>query len=227
MGPFFYLIYLFIALIYTMKYLIKPFAVILSSAILFAQVKTAVKPTKTVYVGIQVENVESWVKNELERKMNFIFNELDQEKLIMPIEANKLAEDQIRLLFKEINDKNFQKIANETGAKYIFAGSFKNVSPDDSRIMIQGDFYRYNALLKTSFRYEVLKYYERMDDEAKVIKKQMIDSMPYTPKPASFRQIAFVFGGVLLIGFAFMSLTGTNVWMDGEGSDGGETPTEN
>ena len=93
--------------------------------------------------------------------------------------------------------------------------------------MIQGDFYRYNALLKTSFRYEVLKYYERMDDEAKVIKKQMIDSMPYTPKPASFRQIAFVFGGVLLIGFAFMSLTGTNVWMDGEGSDGGETPTEN
>ena len=51
--------------------------------------------------------------------------------------------------------------------------------------------------------------------------------MPYTPKPASFRQIAFVFGGVLLIGFAFMSLTGTNVWMDGEGSDGGETPTEN
>ena len=104
MGPFFYLIYLFIALIYTMKYLIKPFAVILSSAILFAQVKTAVKPTKTVYVGIQVENVESWVKNELEKKMNIIFNDLDQEKLIMPIEANKLAEDQIRFLFKEIND---------------------------------------------------------------------------------------------------------------------------
>ena len=68
MGPFFYLIYLFIALIYTMKYLIKPFAVILSSTILFAQVNTAVKPTKTVYVGIQVENVESWVKNELEKK---------------------------------------------------------------------------------------------------------------------------------------------------------------
>ena len=78
MGPskwahFFYLICLFIALIYTMIYLIKPFAVILSSTILFAQVKTAIKPTKTVYVGIQVENVESWVKNELERKNEFYF----------------------------------------------------------------------------------------------------------------------------------------------------------
>ena len=210
-----------------MQYLIKTFAVILSSSILFAQVKTAVKPSKIAYVGIQVENVESWVRNELERKMNIIFLDLDQEKLIMPLEANELAEDQIDLLFKEINDKNFQKIADKTGAKYIFAGKFKNVSPDESRIMIQGDFYRYNTQLKTSFKYEVLKYYERMDGEAKVIKKQMIDSMPYSPKPASFRQIAFVFGGILLIGLVFMTLTGTNVWMDGEGSEGDGTPTEN
>ena len=210
-----------------MKNLIKPFAVILSSAILFAQVKTTVKASKIVYVGLQVEDVEPWVKDELERKMNTIFNDLDQEKLILPIEANELAEDQVSLLFNEVNDKNFQKIADKTGAKYIFAGSFKNVSPDDSRIMIQGDFYRYNSQLKSSFKYEVLKYYERMDDEAKVIKKQMIDSIPYTPKPASFRQIAYVFGGVLLIGIIFMTLTGTNVWMDGDGSGTGENPTEN
>lgn len=210
-----------------MKNLIKPFAVILSSAILLAQVKTTVKASKIVYVGLKVEDVEPWVKDELEKKMNIIFNDLEQEKLIMPIKANELAEDQISLLFNEVNDKNFQKIADKTGAKYIFAGSFKNVSPDDSRIMIQGDFYRYNAQLKSSFKYEVLKYYERMDDEAKVIKKQMIDSIPYTPKPASFRQIAYVFGGVLLIGIVFMTLTGTNVWMDGDGSGTGENPTEN
>ena len=86
-----------------MKYLIKPFAVILSSTILFAQVKTAAKPSKIAYVGIQVENIESWVKNELEKKMNIIFNDLDQEKLIMPPKANELAQDQINLLFKEIN----------------------------------------------------------------------------------------------------------------------------
>jgi len=210
-----------------MKYLIKPFALILSSTLLFAQVKTAAKPSKIAYVGIQVENVESWVNNELQKKINLIFNDLDQEKLIMPLKANELAEDQINLLFKEINDANFQKIADKTGANYVFAGKFKNVSPDESRIMIQGDFYRYNAQLKTSFRYEVLKYYKRMDDEAKVIKQQMVDSIPYSPKPASFRQITFVFGGILLIGFVFMTLTGTNVWMDGEGNESGETPTEN
>jgi len=210
-----------------MKYLIKPFALILSSTLLFAQVKTAAKPSKIAYVGIQVENVESWVNNELQKKINLIFNDLDQEKLIMPLKANELAEDQISLLFKEINDANFQKIADKTGANYVFAGKFKNVSPDESRIMIQGDFYRYNAQLKTSFRYEVLKYYKRMDDEAKVIKQQMVDSLPYSPKPASFRQITFVFGGILLIGFVFMTLTGTNVWMDGEGNESGETPTEN
>ena len=46
-----------------MKNLIKPFAVILSSAILFAQVKTTVKASKIVYVGLQVEDVEPWVKD--------------------------------------------------------------------------------------------------------------------------------------------------------------------
>ena len=66
-----------------MKNLIKPFAVILSSAILFAQVKTTVKASKIVYVGLQVEDVEPWVKDELEKKMNIIFNDLDQEKLII------------------------------------------------------------------------------------------------------------------------------------------------
>ena len=192
-----------------------------------AQVKTVPDQVKVAYIGIQVKNVESWVKSELETKLNAIFNGLDPEKLIKSDEVNKLAKEEIETLFIEINDQNFQKIADKTWARYIFAGKFKNVSPDKSRIMIQGDFYRYNAQLKSSFRYEVLKYYERMNDEVKVIQQQMVDSIPYSPKPASFRQITFVFGGILLIGLVFMTLTGTNVWMDGEGGGEGTKPTEN
>ena len=53
-----------------MKNLIKPFAVILSSAILFAQVKTTVKASKIVYVGLQVEDVEQKIisKEPIEEK---------------------------------------------------------------------------------------------------------------------------------------------------------------
>ena len=43
--------------------------------------------------------------------------------------------------------------------------------------LIQGEFYRYNAQLNSSFRYDVLRYYERMDAEARVIKQQMVDSL--------------------------------------------------
>ena len=210
-----------------MKKVIKPFAIILSNCLLMAQVKTVPDQVKVAYIGIQVENVESWVKSELETKLNAIFNGLDPEKLIKPNEVNKLAKEEIETLFIEINDQNFQKIADKTGARYIFAGKFKNVSPDKSRIMIQGDFYRYNAQLKSSFRYEVLKYYERMNDEVKVIQQQMVDSMPYAPKPASLKQVTFVFTGIILIGLVFMTLTGTNVWQNGEGSGEGTKPTEN
>ncbi|MBT3662330.1 MAG: hypothetical protein HN927_03335 [Candidatus Marinimicrobia bacterium] len=210
-----------------MKKVIKPFAIILSNCLLMAQVKTVPNQVKVAYIGIQVENVESWVKSELETKLNAIFNGLDPEKLIKSDEVNKLAKEEIETLFIEINDQNFQKIADKTGARYIFAGKFKNVSPDKSRIMIQGDFYRYNAQLKSSFRYEVLKYYERMNDEVKVIQQQMVDSMPYAPKPASLKQVTFVFTGIILIGLVFMTLTGTSVWQNGEGSGEGTKPTEN
>ena len=39
-----------------------------------AQVKTVPNQVKVAYIGIQVENVESWVKSELETKLNAIFN---------------------------------------------------------------------------------------------------------------------------------------------------------
>ncbi|GIS71871.1 MAG: hypothetical protein CM1200mP10_14480 [Candidatus Neomarinimicrobiota bacterium] len=43
---------------------------------------------------------------------------------------------------------NFQKVADKAGAKYVFAGKFKNFSPGERRIMVQGEFYRYNAEVK-------------------------------------------------------------------------------
>ncbi len=209
-----------------MKKVIKPFAIILSNCLLMAQVKTVPDQVKVAYIGIQVENVESWVKSELETKLNAIFNGLDPEKLIKSDEVNKLAKEEIETLFIEINDQNFQKIADKTGARYIFAGKFKNVSPDESRIMIQGDFYRYNAQLKSSYRYEVLKYYERMGSEATVIQHQLVDTIPSTANPPSFKQVAMVFGAILLVGVLFMSLTGTNIWSEGSGGNMPQ-PTEN
>ncbi len=90
-----------------------------------AQVKTVPDQVKVAYIGIQVENVESWVKSELETKLNAIFNGLDPEKLIKSDEVNKLAKEEIETLFIEINDQNFQKIADKTGGKIYFCGKIQ------------------------------------------------------------------------------------------------------
>jgi hypothetical protein len=118
-------------------------------------------------------------------------------------------------------------VAEKTGAVYVFAGKFKNVSPDESRIMIQGNFYRYNAQLKSSYRYEVLKYYERMKNEAAVIRIQLVDSIPAAANPPTMKQVAYVFGGIILLGILLMSLTGMNVWSEGGNGGNGPPPTEN
>ena len=213
-----------------MKILIKPIAIILINTILLAQAKivgSSGKPIKVAYAGIKIENMESWAEAELQNKFKSIFSGLNSSQIILSEEVNKIAKAQVDSLFLDMIDiKSFQSLAEKTGAQYVFVGKFKNVSPDESRIMVQGDFYRYNAALKSSFRYEVLKYYERMNDETEVIKKQLVDSIPNAAKPASARQLLIVFGVILLAGFLFMSLTGTDVWAEGDGQ-GGEQPTEN
>lgn len=213
-----------------MKIFIKPLVLILVNTILLAQVGNVGRTNKTLkvaYAGIQVVNVEPWAEQELNKIMDAIFIELNPSQLILIDEVQRLAAPQVDSLFLDMTDVRFQQVAEKTGAIYIFAGKFKNVSPDESRIMIQGDFYRYNANLKSSYRYEILKYYERMNTEAAVIQKQLVDSIPSVTNPPTIKQVVYVFGGIILLGFLLMSLTGMNVWSEGGNGGNGPPPTEN
>lgn len=212
-----------------MKIFFKPLVLILVNTILLAQVGTGRtnKTLKVAYAGVQVENVDPWVEKELNKIMDGIFIGLNPSQLILAEEIQLLANSQIDTLFMDMTDARFQQVAEKTGAVYVFAGKFKNVSPDESRIMIQGNFYRYNAQLKSSYRYEVLKYYERMKNEAAVIRIQLVDSIPAAANPPTMKQVAYVFGGIILLGILLMSLTGMNVWSEGGNGGNGPPPTEN
>ena len=210
-----------------MKIIIKPLAVILANTLLMAQIKTSQTTVKIAYAGVQIENVEPWVEEELSKKMQAIFEGVNPEQFLPLNKVQELAQSEINELFAAISDSNFQKVADKIGAKYVFAGKFKNVSPDERRIMVQGEFYRYNAEVKSKFRYEVLKYYERMGDEATIIKKQLVDSIPATANPATFKQVGLMFALILVVGLLFMSLAGTSVWGEAAGASGLHTPTEN
>ena len=210
-----------------MKSILKPLIIFLASYVLFGQEKSNIPTSKIAYAGIKIDNVEPWVKKELTRKMESMFDGLSKD-IFIPLETVKtLAKSEVQELFIEVTDSSLQKIANKTDAKYVFVGTFNNVSPDDRRIMVQGNFYRYNSELKSKFRYEVLKYYERMNDEVLVIKKQLVDSIPATTTPPTLKNMLIVFGTVLIVGIFFMSLTGTSIFAEGGNTGGLPTPTEN
>ena len=140
-----------------MKMIIKSLLILLASCLLFGQEKSNKPASKIAYAGVKIENVEPWVKKELSRKMESIFNGLNKDVFIPLETVETLAQSEIQELFVEVTDSSLQKVADKTGSKYVFVGIFNNVSPDDRRIMIQGNFYRYNSELKSKFRYEVLK----------------------------------------------------------------------
>ena len=192
---------------------------IILSTILFYKLSAQDQPSKVLYAGVKIEGLESWMKEEFEQKFNKIFEDIT-DQMIDDKNALDVAGEELDSLFSEINDFRFKQVADKMDVAYIFAGKFKNVSPDDRKVMIQGEFYRYNAQLNSSFRYDVLRYYERMDAEARVIKQQMVDSLPTVTTPSSFKNVLLLFGSILLVGILLMSLAGTDYNSTGDGSGG-------
>ena len=196
------------------------FYTIILSTILFYKLSAQDRPSKVLYAGVEIEGLERWMKEEFELKFNKIFEDITADQMIDDKNALNVAGEELDSLFSEINDFRFKQVADKMDVTYIFAGKFKNVSPDDRKVMIQGEFYRYNAQLNSSFRYDVLRYYERMDAEARVIKQQMVDSLPTVTTPSSFKNVLLLFGSILLVGILLMSLAGTDYNSTGDGSGG-------
>ena len=195
------------------------FYTIILSTILFYKLSAQDQPSKVLYAGVEIEGLESWMKEEFEQKFNKIFEDIT-DQMIDDKNVLDVAGEELDSLFSEINDFRFKQVADKMDVAYIFAGKFKNVSPDDRKVMIQGEFYRYNAQLNSSFRYDVLRYYERMDAEARAIKQQMVDSLPTVTTPSSFKNVLLLFGSILLVGILLMSLAGTDYNSTGDGSGG-------
>ena len=196
------------------------FYTIILSTIFSYKLSAQVQSSKVLYAGVEIEGLESWMKEEFELKFNKIFEDITADQMIDDKNALDVAGEELDSLFSEINDFRFKQVADKMDVAYIFAGKFKNVSPDDRKVMIQGEFYRYNAQLNSSFRYDVLRYYERMDAEARVIKQQMVDSLPTVTTPSSFKNVLLLFGSILLVGILLMSLAGTDYNSTGDGSGG-------
>ena len=195
------------------------FFTIILSTVPFYKLSAQVQPSKVLYAGVEIEGLEIWMKEEFEQKFNKIFEDIT-DQMIDDKNVLDVAGEELDSLFSEINDFRFKQVADKMDVAYIFAGKFKNVSPDDRKVMIQGEFYRYNAQLNSSFRYDVLRYYERMDAEARVIKQQMVDSLPTVTTPSSFKNVLLLFGSILLVGILLMSLAGTDYNSTGDGSGG-------
>ena len=196
------------------------FYTIILSTIFSYKLSAQVQPSKVLYAGVEIEGLESWMKEEFELKFNKIFEDITADQMIDDKNVLDVAGEELDSLFIEINDFRFKQVADKMDVAYIFAGKFKNVSPDERKVMIQGEFYRYNAQLNSSFRYDVLRYYERMDAEARVIKQQMVDSLPTVTTPSSFKNVLLLFGSILLVGILLMSLAGTDYNSTGDGSGG-------
>ena len=100
------------------------------STILFYKLNAQTLPSKVLYAGVEIEGLESWMKEEFELKFNKIFEDIT-DQMIDDKNALDVAGEELDSLFSEINDFRFKQVADKMDVTYIFAGKFKNVSPGD------------------------------------------------------------------------------------------------
>ena len=103
------------------------FYTIILSTILFYKLSAQDQPSKVLYAGVEIEGLESWMKEEFELKFNKIFEDIT-DQMIDDKNALDVASEELDSLFSEINDFRFKQVADKMDVAYIFAGKFKNVS---------------------------------------------------------------------------------------------------
>ena len=94
--------------------------------------------------------------------------------------------------------------------------------------MIQGDFFRYNAQLKSNYRYEILSYAEDLDLHIRAMKTEMIETIPHSIHGISRNRAYILLGIVVVVAFAMsQSIGGLDKFLQSGDGDKPTPPTGN
>ncbi|MAP71157.1 MAG: hypothetical protein CMF81_04710 [Candidatus Marinimicrobia bacterium] len=214
-----------------MRYWYKPISVFLSINLIIAQVsggksQEASKLVHVGYVGESVENISENYQNLVHQKMLSLVNQNFYE-FYSPGDLSKSHRkhlDKILLNKEDSLSNDLSILAKAANLDYIFVTVLNNISEDPKRVMLKGEFLRYQANTNELYRYEMLSYAEDINLHIQAIKKEMIDTIPHSVHTIG-RNRTYILAGIAIILALALSQSFTDLGKYLAGGDGSEKDT--
>jgi hypothetical protein len=214
-----------------MKNLLKPFSVFLSINILIVPLAAATPQNKSLkihvgYVGEKLENVPDGYQKLVRQKMLGLINQ-NYYEFHNPTDLSKSYSNAIATVLLH-NANSFKddlaELSKSADLDYIFVTSLSNISEDENRVMLKGEVERYNRKSNNIYRYEVLSYAEDLDLHIRVMKTEMIETIPHSIHGISRNRKYILLGIVVVVAFAMsQSFGGLGKFL--QRGDGDNKPT--
>ena len=214
-----------------MRYWYKPISVFLSINLIIAQVsggksQEASKLVHVGYVGESVENISENYQKLVHQKMLSLVNQNFYE-FYSPEDLSKSHLkhlDKILLNKEDSLSNDLSILAKAANLDYIFVTVLNNISEDPKRVMLKGEFLRYQANTNELYRYEMLSYAEDINLHIQAIKKEMIDTIPHSVHTIG-KNKTYILAGIAIILALALSQSFTDLGKYLAGGDGGEKDT--
>ena len=214
-----------------MRYWYKPISVFLSINLIIAQVsggksQEASKLVHVGYVGESVENISENYQNLVHQKMLSLVNQNFYE-FYSPGDLSKSHRkhlDKILLNKEDSLSNDLSILAKAANLDYIFVTVLNNISEDSKRVMLKGEFLRYQANTNELYRYEMLSYAEDINLHIQAIKKEMIDTIPHSVHTIG-KNKTYILAGIAIILALALSQSFTDLGKYLACGDGGEKDT--
>ena len=214
-----------------MRYWYKPISVFLSINLIIAQVsggksQEASKLVHVGYVGESVENISENYQNLVHQKMLSLVNQNFYE-FYSPGDLSKSHRkhlDKILLNKEDSLSNDLSILAKAANLDYIFVTVLNNISEDPKRVMLKGEFLRYQANTNELYRYEMLSYAEDINLHIQAIKKEMIDTIPHSVHTIG-KNKTYILAGIAIILALALSQSFSDLGKYLAGGDGGEKDT--
>ena len=214
-----------------MRYWYKPISVFLSINLIIAQVsggksQEASKLVHVGYVGESVENISENYQNLVHQKMLSLVNQNFYE-FYSPGDLSKSHRkhlDKILLNKEDSLSNDLSILAKAANLDYIFVTVLNNISEDPKRVMLKGEFLRYQANTNELYRYEMLSYAEDINLHIQAIKKEMIDTIPHSVHTIG-KNKTYILAGIAIILALALSQSFTDLGKYLAGGDGSEKDT--
>jgi len=192
-----------------MKVFLKPLSIFLSVNLFAVQLAAAVPQIKSGkihvgYIGENFDGVPDAYQKLVHQKMLGLVNQ-NYYEFHNPTDLTAVHNDVVAAIL--VHDENsfsdnLAGLSKAADLDYIFVTSLKNISDNNSRVMLKGEIIRYNRKTNDLYRHEVLTYAEDFDLHIRAMRTEMIETIPHSVHGLGRNRTYVLVGVGIILAFA-------------------------